>query len=175
MKFRFILPALLMIITFSACNLDNTSNTSPVVTLYSPRVNGDSIVKMYFTDETQSAVRVDSLHVADTISMLVVADARANSLTEFDIVPSDTSAIKVIIPDSIEDYIASGSIPKEGKYLMKPKTMLFYYPLTFIPQKPVEKLTINFKVTNDAVSVPNTSAFEFSFPIKPKRTKPSAQ
>ncbi len=175
MKFRFILPALLMIITFSACNLDNTSNTSPVLTLYSPRVNGDSIVKMYFTDETQSAVRVDSLHVADTISMLVVADAGANNLTEFDITTNDTSAVKIIIPDSIEEYIASGSIPKEGKYLMKPKTLIFYYPLTFIPQKPVEKLIIKFKVTNDAVSVPNTSAFEFSFPIKPKRTKPSAQ
>ena len=175
MKLRLILPFLLMIAAFTACNLDNTANTTPTVIIYSPRINGDSVVGMHFTDNTQSAVMVDSLHVGDTISMLVVGDARANNLTEFNVVASDTTAVKILIPDSIEYYVASGSIPAEGKFLMKPKTVIFYYPLTFIPRKPVDKMKFTFKVTSDAVSVPNESAFEFSFPIKPKRIKPTVQ
>ena len=173
MKLRLILPLLLMIAAFTACNLDNTANTTPTIAIYAPRI-GDSIVRMSYTDD-MSALKVDSLHVGDTVSMMVVGDARANNLTEFHVVPSDTTAVKILIPDSIEYYVASGSIPAEGNFLMKPKTVLFYYPLNFIPRKPVDKMKFTFKVTSDAVSVPNQSAFEFSFPIKPKRIKPTAQ
>ncbi|MBP1637704.1 MAG: hypothetical protein H6Q18_493, partial [Bacteroidetes bacterium] len=169
MKLRFILPALLLLVSFTACKVDNASNSTPTLMLYSPKINGDSVIKMKYTDETLTMVKLDSLHVNDSVVMMIIADAHANNLTELTITPNDTSSVKIIIPDSINKYVSAGSDVKAGKFMFD-NTVSFYYPLTFIPKKPNETFKFSFSVKSDAKDVPNQSMFGITFPIKPMRT-----
>lgn len=155
---------------FISCNVKDGYNE------YTPSI---SIEKEYATLNTKGQVQFkitsealtfgfDSLHVGDTVGFNLIFNAYGNRLKEFDIVPSDSTAVKLIQPDSIDNYLLSTSDVKKGIYYPKEGIFGLYFPMKFVALKSKESLTYSFKVLSDATVVSNTSSMYIKFPIKQK-------
>lgn len=170
MKTRFILPLLVLASFISSCNVDNESNYTPTIILGNPaKINGDSSIYMSYTDNTHDAVKFDSLHVSDTVVVQILANGISNNVKEFYVIPSDTTSVKVILPDSLNYYFTSQSDFKAGKFIIKSESTMLYFPLKFVPKQPKDQFKFDIKAVSDAVNVTNNVTIRLVFPIKQKR------
>ena len=170
MKTRFILPLLVLASLISSCNVENESNYTPTIILGNPaKINGDSSIYMSYTDNTHDAVKFDSLHVSDTVVVQVLVNGVSNNVTEFYVIPSDTTSVKVILPDSLNEYFTSQSDFKAGKFILKNESTMLYFPLKFVPKQPKDQFKFDIKAVSDAINITNSVSIQLVFPIKPKR------
>lgn len=168
MKTKFFYPIFaLIIVSFSACKLGGESNYSPRLVLLNPaKLNSDSALNMNYTAEGN--IKFDSLHVNDTITLILVGEGYSNSLTKFTITPTEATDIEVVAPhDSVAQYFSPQSDFVNGKILFGENIVLMNYPYQFVAKKVKEKVKINFQLESDAKEVSNIVAIQLEFPIKP--------
>lgn len=151
MKTRFFLIIPVLIITFFSCNLDSSNNYTPQIIINRPfNQNGDSL-KLFLTD-TGGELRLDTIHVGDTISISLILNAYSNNLTAFYLKQSSSTASEVILPDKeeMDSVFITGSDYNSGKFLMKGDSPILFFPFKYIAKEISNEAKISFTVVSDA-------------------------
>lgn len=162
-------PILIVFMTVSlvSCDLGSDANYQPTITfLKKVKLNSDSTLEMGVTID--GYIKLDSLHVNDTVTILVIGNGYRNSLTNLNYTITDSTNIEVLIPDSIKNFFDESSDFISGKLVFNDQIGGIQLPFEFVAKKPAEKVKIHFQIWSDAVEVSNTSAIQLEFPIKPK-------
>ncbi len=153
------------LIGFSACKIEGDSNYTPRLSVYVwAKVNSDSLPLM---PSVSGGVTLDSLHVNDTVTVYVFANAFMNFLTKFEYTVDNDSVLEVLVVDSIRKEFDESSDFVNGKIVMRENVFGMRYPFQFVTKKPTEKATVRFGVESTAEKVPNKSGLILEFPIKP--------
>lgn len=163
---KFILFIFITLFAFNSCNLSSDTNYSPSLTFYRKvLLNSDSTLSMSYTDEGN--LKLDSLHLNDTVLISIVGNGFVNNLTDFIFEIKEPSSIKVITPDSIRAFFSDTSDFENGKFVFKEKVIGIAFPFQFVAKEISQKTTIHFQLWSDAKQVSNVSALKLEFPVKP--------
>lgn len=167
-KILFPLLAVMLLIGFSACKLGGESNYSPRLMLLNPaKLNSDTTLMLGYNAEGN--IKIDSLHVNDTVVITLVGEGFSNDLKNFTITVTEPADIEMLAPhDTIAKYFASESDFVNGKILFGNDIVWMSYPFQFVAKKAKDKVKLNFSLTSDAKEVNNTSSILVEFPIKPE-------
>lgn len=159
--------AVIVLAGLSACNLSGDSNYTPRLMLYNPaEINTDSTLSMKYTADGN--IKFDSLHVNDTVTILVIGEGFVNNLEQLTITSNEKTDIKMLAPhDTIARYFASESDFINGKILLGDGIVGMSYPFKFVAKKATEKTKLNFELTSDAQDISNKAVLAVEFPIKP--------
>lgn len=162
---------LLVVFTFvfSSCKMDDGySEYSPILVFGNPvKLNSDSTLNLKDTYYS-NVIRLDSIHVGDTVVLKVGMNAYYNQLLEFDFSVNDSSAIKAAMPDSL-NYLFTSIDAKAGKYVYKSGYYAAILPLNLIAKKVSDSIEYKFNIYSDVTKVTNSSALVLRTKIKPKR------
>ncbi len=151
---------------FNSCDMSSETNYSPLLSFYRQvKLNSDSTLLLSYTDEGN--LKLDSIHLNDTILIAVVGNGYVNNLTDFNFEIKEPSHINVIIPDSIKAFFSDKSEFEKGNYLFKEKITGISFPFQFVAKEVSTKTTISFQLSSDARKVSNVSLLKLEFPIKP--------
>ncbi|MHB9055610.1 MAG: hypothetical protein ACYC2P_05585 [Paludibacteraceae bacterium] len=165
-KFFISVIVLVLILGFNSCKLGTESNYTPKLTLVTPaKINTDSTLRMSYTPEGN--IKLDSLHVNDTVTVTVIGEGISNSLTSFSYTVTDPADIQVMIPDSIQKYLDPSSDFANGNLFFPKNIVWMNLPFKFVAKQPKDKVKINFLLQSDAVNVSNQAGIQLEFPVKP--------
>ncbi len=168
MKKKLFIPAVLIIaLVFTGCNLGGSSNYSPRLEMYpTASINPDSTLNLGYT--TDGNIKLDSVHVNDTVTVFLIGNGFANNLEKLDIAVTEPGDITFIAPhDSVTSQFDPTSNFAAGKIVFPENTGGMVYPFKFVAAKPTSKTKVNFVLTSDAQEVSNISTLQLEFPIKP--------
>ncbi|MGC3977685.1 MAG: hypothetical protein QM751_05300 [Paludibacteraceae bacterium] len=169
MKSRFLvlLSIISIVLSFSACNLGNGfSEATPQIYLEKKaKLNTDSIIEFSLASD-YSSYKLDTLHVGDTVSFKIFVDAYTNQVKQLNITPSDTTAVKLLVADSIKTEFLSQSDFNKGIFYLPPNVYGLEFSVKFTTRKAKETLSYTLNVTSDAKKVTNVSEVKIQFPIK---------
>lgn len=164
--FSFIVVTLM--VSLIGCNLGGSSNYTPQVSLYRYAFHGlkqDSTLELSYTLEGN--LKTDTLHVNDTVTIIVVGDGFANSLKKLDINVTQAGDIEIIAPhDSVKRFFDPTSDYVGGKIVFTENTARMSYPFQFVTLKPRDNIKIDFQLTSDAKEVGNISSLRLEVPVK---------
>ena len=178
MKTRIYLLIGMVAIAFSSCNISSTSNNTPeILFVTNPFISQTDTLNKYYTD-VSGVYRLDTIQVGDTVTFRMLLYGFSNNLSSFNVIPSDTSATKILLPsknslDSI--FISAGSDYSIGKFLFKSKISSLYFPFRYIAKKVSNDAKLTFYLSSDA-TFGNTSefgnnsvSFQLKTPVKLKK------
>lgn len=142
----------LLALSFAACNINGSSNSTPELSIVTSHIKQSDVLNLYYTDEG-GVLRLDTIQVGDTIVFRMDLNGITNNLTSFYLTQSDTSVAKIILPvfnsmDSI--FSKDQSDYGNGKFIFLPKKIHVYFPIRFVAKKPTNTATIQLSLTSDA-------------------------
>ena len=169
----------LFAIAFSSCDMNGSSNSTPeILFVSSPVVNKSDTLNRYATDDA-SVMRLDTIQVGDTVTFRMLFWGFSNNLSTCNIIPSDTSATKILLPptNSLDSmFLASSSNYSKGNFVFKSHIQSLYFPFRYVAKKVSNDAKITFYLSSDA-DFSNTSSYgnnSFSIVLKtPIRVKKS--
>ncbi|VBB43760.1 exported hypothetical protein [uncultured Paludibacter sp.] len=167
MKKLFLFLIMAFTLGFLSCNLgDGYSENTPSIFFNNPaKLNSDSL--LYFKNTSDiNIVRIDSLHVGDTLKISVIMNAYYNQLTEFDYNVNDSTAIKTQIPDSLKGLFKSLNY-KTGRFLFNNNYSLVVLPVDLIALKSSDSIAYTFGVYSDVTKITNMALIGLKTKIKP--------
>lgn len=169
MKKRMLFAVLVVSLTLVSCKLDQGySEYTPEIVFYTPvTLNSDSAVYLKSTSE-YDVIRLDSIHVGDTVRIKIGMNGYANQLTQFTYMVNDTSAIKTIIPDSAKTLFKSMDF-KTKKFMFNSNYAIVILPLDLVALKASDSIAYSFGVASSVTRVSNTAVIGLKTKIKPKQ------
>jgi hypothetical protein len=169
MKKIMLFATVVFTLTFVSCKLnDGYSEYTPEIVFYTPVIlNSDSSVYLKSTSEL-GVVRLDSIHVGDTIRIKIGMNGYANQLTQFNYSVNDSTAIKTIFPDSAKTLFKSMNY-KTREFNFNSNYAIVILPLDLVALKASDSIVYKFGVTSDVMKVPNADAISLKTKIKPKQ------
>ncbi len=172
MKTKIYILLSLIIIAFTSCDLNSSSNYTPKLGIAASHVNKNDTLNIWMTDEG-GTYRMDTIFVGDTIVFKTLLNGMSNNLTNYNILQSDTSEARILYPvaSSMDSIISiSQSDIANGKLVFLPKAVYVYFPIRYIALKPTSSATIQFTLVSDAVFDNgignNTFTLKIKTPIK---------
>jgi|ERR1035437_461033 hypothetical protein len=159
MKTRLTILFCLVVIAFTSCNLNGSSNTTPsILFVTSPFVSKTDSLNAILTDD--GTYRLDTINVGDTVTFRILLYGYSNNLTSFNINQSDTSSTKLLLPtvtslDSV--FLSAASDYSKGKFIFKSKITSLYFPFKYVARKVTNDAKISFYLSSDA-NFDNTSS-----------------
>jgi len=178
MKTRIYILLGIIAAAFSSCNISSTSNNTPeILFVTNPFVTQTDTLNKYYTDES-GVYRLDTVQVGDTVTFRMLLYGFSNNLSTFNVIPSDTSATKILLPsinslDSI--FVTAGSDYSAGKFLFKSNISSLYFPFKYVAKKVSNDAKLTFYLSSDA-TFGNTSefgnnsvSFQLKTPVKLKK------
>ncbi|MFV0391242.1 MAG: hypothetical protein ACK5KP_05070 [Paludibacteraceae bacterium] len=155
-----------LIFGMSSCDLGGNSNYIPQLSFANPAIlNSSDSLTMGYTDEGN--IKLDSLHVNDTVTVWVLGNGFTNSLKKLDISVTEIGDVEILAPhDTITQYFDASSDFVGGKIVFPENTGGMSYPFRFVTAKQTSKTKIKFLLTSDAQEVSNVSGLQLEFPIK---------
>jgi len=178
MKNRIYILLGIIAIAFCSCNISSTTNNTPeILFVTNPFINKTDTLSNYNTDES-GVYRMDTIQVGDTVTFRMLLYGYSNNLSVFNVIPSDTSATKIILPSSISldsVFVSAGSDYSNGKFLFKSKISNLYFPFRYVAKKVTKDAKLTFYLSSDATfgsssSFGNNSAsFVLKTPVKIKK------
>ena len=178
MKTRIYILLGIIAIAFSSCNISSTSNNTPeILFVTNPFINKTDTLSNYNTDES-GVYRMDTIQVGDTVTFRVFLYGYSNNLSSFNVIQSDTSATKILLPatsslDSI--FVSAGSDYLNDKFIFKSKISNLYFPFRYVAKKVTNDAKITFYLSSDATFDNssglgnNSTSFVLKTPIKIKK------
>lgn len=165
MKKIIVIIVALVLVTFISCKLDEGfSEFNPSIFLVNPvHLNSDSTLQLKAVN--LSAARIDSIHIGDTLHLLIGMDGINNALTNFEFTLNDTSAIKTSIPDSMK-YVFKSLNFKTGKFQFNEKYSGVILPLNLVAVKKSDSIVYKFNVYSNVSRVSNVDEISFITKIK---------
>jgi hypothetical protein len=174
MKTRLYILLGIIAIAFTSCELNSSSNNSPeILFVTSPFVNKTDSLNSYLTDD--GIYHMDTINVGDTVTFRILLYGFANNLSSYNILQSDTSSTKIILPtvnslDSI--FTSTSSDYSNGKFTFKNKISSLYFPFKYVAKKVSNDAKLTFHLSSDAnfnstsELGSNTVSFILETPIK---------
>lgn len=158
MKLQHLLLAAVAACTFSACSLNGSAESTPLL-----RVGAINESRQDTLDFMGN--RLDTVYVGDTIKFFTQSLCRYNRLLELNIVSSDTSHVEFLwgregLLDSL--FTAHG----DGHFELDGRTNYLSFPFQYIIKQPKDGLTLTFSVLTDASSEYNTNSVTVITPAK---------
>ncbi len=162
-KISFVILTMAVGLLAASCDFENNSQYTPQIALSVPvRTCGHAdtaVVKDtlgYRINEDGKAV-LDTIHVGDTVRMVVAISAQGNVLTGFQ-TTWDTAALQLeyLAMDSIAFALdtAKSNIPA-GTLVFLPSYNMAVFPIRYIPRKSVTK-DLTLEVQSDSKYSPST-------------------
>lgn len=169
MKKRMLFAVLVVSLALVSCKLDQGySEYTPEIVFYTPvTLNSDSAVYLKSTSE-YDVIRLDSIHVGDTVRIKIGMNGYANQLTQFTYMVNDTSAIKTIIPDSAKTLFKSMDF-KTRKFMFNSNYAIVILPLDLVALKASDSIAYSFGVASSVTRVSSTAVIRLKTKIKPKQ------
>jgi hypothetical protein len=174
MKNRIYILLGIIAIAFSSCNLNSSSNNTPeILFVTSPFVNKTDSLSSYLTDD--GIYHMDTINVGDTVTFRIFLYGYSNNLSEYNIIQSDTSSTKLILPstNSLDSIFTSpGSDYSKGIFIFKNKVSSLYFPFRYVAKKATNDAKLTFNLSSDASFDAtsglgsNTASFVLQTPIK---------
>jgi hypothetical protein len=152
MKTRLIILIALIAIAFSSCSLNGSSNYTPeILFVTSPFVSKSDTLSSYLTDD--GIYHMDTINVGDTVTFRLYLYGYTNNLVSFNIVQSDTSSTKILLPtttslDSI--FSSTSSNYSTGNFIFKSKITNLYLPFKYVAKKINNDAKLSFYLSSDA-------------------------
>ena len=152
MKTRLILFFALIAIIFSSCNLNGSSNYTPqILFVNSPFTNKLDTLSSSLGDD--GIYHMDTISVGDTVTFRIYLYGYTNNLVSFNIVQSDTSSTKILLPpvislDSI--FLSTNSNYSTGNFIFKSKITNLYLPFKYVAKKANSVAKLSFYLSSDA-------------------------
>jgi hypothetical protein len=168
MKTKYFILLSLIAICFTACDLDNSSNSTPEMSVFTSHINGADTLNIYSTDEG-GVGRLDTIAVGDTIVFRMYLNGVTNNLTSFYIAPSDTASAKIILPNATSmDSLFSNtqSDYSMGKFIFLPKMVHVYFPVRYVAKKPSAVASIQLALYSDAIFDNSIGSNRFAIKLK---------
>jgi len=153
MKTRIFTLLVLVIVTFTACDLSNESNYTPgIFFLQNPVKNNQDTLRSFYTDVPGTFV-MDTVQVGDTVKFLIYLDAYANNLQNFYLNHAPDSAAKIILPEasSMDTIFKDNSDYAKGKFYFRDSHSFLFFPFRYVALKPNLDAKLEFLVVSDAV------------------------
>jgi len=181
MKTRFFILLGLIAIAITSCDINGSTNNTPVIKFVTaPFINKTDTLNVYLTDESD-VIRLDTIHVGDTVTFRMLFYGYSNNLSTCNIIQSDTSATKMILPstnslDSV--FLSSSSDYSAGKFIIKNKISSLYFPFRYVAKKVSNDVKLSFYITSDANLSglgSNSASFVLKTPIKSKKLASAAE
>lgn len=153
MKTNYLILLALIAIALTACDISGSTNNTPDIRFVTtPFVNKSDTLNTYATDES-GVYRLDSINVGDTVIFRILLYGYSNNLSSYNVIQSDTSATKLILPhstslDSI--FISAASNYPIGKFIFKSKITSLYFPFKFVAKKVSKDAKLTFYLSSDA-------------------------
>jgi len=152
MKIHFFILLGLVAIAFTACDINGSQNNSPEILFVTrPFINKSDTLNSYLGDD--GVYHMDTIHVGDTVTFRLLFYGFTNNLTSCNIIQSDTSSTKIVLPsvgslDSV--FLSSVSNYSEGKFAFKNKISSLYFPFRYVAKKASTTAEITFYLSSDA-------------------------
>lgn len=162
-KISFVILTMAVGLLAASCDLENNSQYTPQIALSVPvRSCGHADIVVvkdtlgYRYDKDGKAV-IDTIHVGDTVRMVVAISAQGNTLTGFQ-TTWDTAALQLeyLAMDSIAFALdtAKSNIPA-GTLVFQPGYNMAVFPIRYIPRKSVTT-DLTLEVQSDSKYSPST-------------------
>ena len=152
MKTRIYILLGLIAIAFTSCELNSSTNNSPeILFVTSPFVNKTDSLNSYLTDD--GIYHMDTINVGDTVTFRILLYGFANNLSTYNILQSDTSSTKIILPtvNSLDPIFTSTSSDySNGKFIFKNKISSLYFPFKYVAKKTSNDAKLTFYLSSDA-------------------------
>lgn len=160
-----------------SCKLSGESNTTPQISFYSkPIVNGSDSLSIYYAGNDNYDYITDTISTGDAVTFKFILNAYYNNLVEFDIIRSDTTSSKIVLPDdSSMDavFVKANSDYSQGKFVFIANQSYAYFPFTYLATAPSTSSIIRFYLKSDASfgssSGSNYVSFRLKIPIVAKK------
>ena len=152
MKNRIYILLEIIAIAFSSCNLNSSTNNTPeILFVTSPFVNKTDSLSSYLTDD--GIYHMDTINVGDTVTFRILLYGYANNLSAYNIIQSDTSSTKLLLPatyslDSI--FTSTSSDYTKGIFIFKNKISSLYFPFRYVAKKVSNDSKLTFNLSSDA-------------------------
>lgn len=172
MKTKLLFFALLLV-AFTACEMDSESNYSPNIQFTKfPVVINKSDTLLIKTTDTSNLLKLDTITVGDTVSFGMYFTGYINNLVSFSISQSADSVSRIILPSklTLDSIFLSSSNYAQGNFLLKSKVVSIYFPFKYVAIKTSNEAKITFSVTSDANFESNSYKFELKTPIIENKT-----
>lgn len=168
MKTKLLIIFGLIIMAFSSCDLNSESNYKPTIQYYTPALSGKTPLGLYLTDAAD-VVRMDTIHVGDTVSFYMVFDSYANNLVTLSIAQSADSVTKLILPpvSQLDSVFGPTSNYNSGTFNLRTKSSSLFFPIKYVALKATNDAKIKFTIVSDATVEYNLTTLTFKTPIKP--------
>jgi len=172
MKTQLFLLLGLITIVFSSCNVTGSSANTPQIIIAIPSSNRVDSLNTYLTDAS-GVYRMDTINVGDTVTFRMVFYGYSNNILSCNVIQSDTSSTKIILPTvSSLDSIFSSNY-SAGKFIAKSKISSIYLPFRYIAKKVSKDAQLSVSVSSDATFTDaqgsNSSSFVLKTPIRAKK------
>ena len=173
MKNRIYILLGIIAIAFSSCNLNSSSNNTPeILFVASPFVTKTDSLSSYLTDD--GVYHMDTINVGDTVTFRLLLYGYANNLSVYNIIQSDTTSTKLILPAtySMDSIFTSTSSYSKGIFIFKNKISSLYFPFRYVAKKASNDAKLTFNLSSDANFSAmgglgnNTVSFVLQTPIK---------
>ena len=168
-KFGFIL--VLMIAFLSACDMDGSSNYTPLVVMAKKAyVSGGDTLNYSCSS---AGLVLDTTYVGDTVNFSFYLEAYTNNLTVMSIEQSADSVSRIYWhqKSDLDKYITSQSDYKKGLFYMNAGISNFYILFKYIPTKASKTAKLSVTAVSDAkftdsFGAGNSSTFTIIVPVK---------
>lgn len=157
----------LIILAFTACDLNSESNYKPdIVFTQNPIVNNSDTLNVFYTDQAD-VYRMDTVEVGDTVKFRLYITGFSNHLKEFHLTQSADSVSKIILPNinSMDSVFLSSSKYSEGQFLMDGTATTLFFPFEYVAKKASLEAKLIFNVISDANFEYNQYTFVLKTPI----------
>jgi hypothetical protein len=181
MKNRIYILLGIIAIAFSSCNLNSSSNNTPeILFVTSPFVSKTDSLSSYLTDD--GIYHMDTINVGDTVTFRIFLYGYSNNLSAYNIVQSDTTSTKLILPatSSLDSIFTSTSTYSKGIFIFKNKISSLYFPFRYVAKKATNDAKLTFNLSSDATFDAtsglgsNTASFVLQTPIKTPKANTKA-
>ena len=152
MKTRIIVFLGLVILIFSACELNSVSNYKPeILFVQSPTTTKGDTLKLLYTDQG-GVYKMDTIEVGDTVNFRMYINAYANNIYSFSITQSTDSVTNIILPsvNSMDSAFLSSSNYERGEFYLKNNVNTLYFPFKYVAIKPSNETKLILNVVSDA-------------------------
>jgi hypothetical protein len=168
MKTKYFALLGLFVIFLTACDMSNSSNYTPQISILTSHINKTDTLNLYYTDQG-GILRLDTINVGDTIVFRMDLNGITNNLTAFNFTTTDTTTAKVIFPvklsmDSL--FVKEQSDYVNGKFVFQPKKVRVYFPVRYVAKKATITSTIQISLSSDAVLNGNLQSNQVSMTVK---------
>jgi len=173
MKTRIFFLFAIVLVAFTACNLDGSSNYTPDIMYSCTTQNKHDTLYSHLTDES-GVYRLDTVHVGDTLMFKTFVTGYSNNLVSFFLTNN--------MPDSVSQVLLTGTkvamdsifLPTsnyaKGEFYIRGTSTGLIFPFKYVVKRHSTDAKLKFVVQSDAnfkdAIGSNTNSFSLLIPVK---------